>query len=210
MLVVLKPERVIIITLALFVFVLLKGQSYWKDIWRMCWRMKWLWLSLLILYGWFIPGSPLFFTNSIPLFLVPSSEGLIMGLLRGLVLLNIISAVVLIIKSTSKESLIVSIIWLMTPLRLFRVNTARFSARLVLTMERVTDTENEIRTSLSKNNQSTSIFQRGIDSIARLLVNIEQQAGDSPTVLVSLPQIEMPALVQWLLPLLLFVGLYMI
>ncbi len=56
MLVVLKPERVIIITLALFVFVLLKGQSYWNDIWRMCWRMKWLWLSLLILYGWFIPG----------------------------------------------------------------------------------------------------------------------------------------------------------
>lgn len=209
MLVALSPERVVIITIALLLLVILKGKIYWQAIRQMCWRMKWLWLSLLILYGWFIPGSPIFFTDIVPLILIPSSEGLIMGGLRALVLFNIISAVVLIVKSTTKEALIVSIMWLMTPFKLFKMDTGVFAARLVLTMERVTETESEIRSSLQENN-TVSYLQRGIDAVARLLIMVEQQASEDPSILVTLPHIDMPKLTQWLIPIILFATLYWI
>ena len=209
MLVALNPERVIIVTIALLLLVIIKGKIYWQAIRQMCWRMKWLWLSLLILYGWFIPGSPIFFTDIVPLILIPSSEGLIMGGLRALVLFNIISAVVLIVKSTTKEALIVSIMWLMTPFKLFKIDTGIFAARLVLTMERVTETESEIRSSLQENN-TVSYLQRGIDTVARLLVMVEQQASESSAVLVTLPHIDMPKFTQWLIPIVLFATLYWI
>ena len=209
MLVALNPERVIIVTIALLLLVIIKGKIYWQAIRQMCWRMKWLWLSLLILYGWFIPGSPIFFTDIVPLILIPSSEGLIMGGLRALVLFNIISAVVLIVKSTTKEALIVSIMWLMTPFKLFKMDTAVFAARLVLTMERVTETESEIRSSLQENN-TVSYLQRGIDAVARLLIMVEQQASEDPSILVTLPHIDMPKLTQWLIPIILFATLYWI
>jgi len=210
MLVALNPERVIIISAGLFLFMVLKGRTYWQHIWQLCWRLKWLWLSLLVLYGWFVPGDPLFISDMMPIAFIPSQDGLITGLLRALVLFNIISAVVLIMKSTSREALIISIMWLMVPFKLFKIDTGLFAARLVLTMDRVTDTEAEIRQSLDKNKKNISLVQRGIDAIAHLLINVEQQARDSSVVLVSLPQLDRPKMVQWLIPLLLFVGLYLI
>lgn len=210
MLIVLSPVRVITVFLILLLLVVFKGRAYWQDIARMCWRMKWLWLSLLILYGWFIPGSPVFFSELIPLALIPSGEGLTTGLLRALVLLNIITAVVLIIKTSSKQGLIVSIMWLMTPFKLFKIDTGVFAARLVLTMESVTDTEAEIRQSMKKKNSSSSYLQRGIETVADLLLSVEQQAKETSAILVALPQMDMPELSQWLMPLGLFIVLYMI
>jgi len=210
MLIVLDTQRVLIITVVLFLLILLKGKKYWQDIQAMCWRMKWLWLSLLILYGWFIPGSPVFFSDIIPLGLIPSSEGLIIGALRGLVLLNIICAVVLLIKTTSKEALISSIMWFITPFKWLKIDTGVFAARLVLTMDSVTGTETDIRESLQEQTQPVSYLQRGINAIATLLIKVEQQAQDSPTTTIVLPQADMPKLTQWLIPIALFVALYMI
>ncbi len=210
MLVALSPERVIIIAVSLFLLIALKGRHYWQDVWRMCWRMKWLWFSLLVLYGWFIPGSPVIFSDTIPLVLIPSSEGLVIGILRALVLLNIVTAVVLIIKSTSKEALIVSIMWLITPFKLFKIDTGVFAARLVLTMERVTEKESEIKKSLQAKQKTGSFVQRGIDTVAGLLIDVEQQARKTPDISVSLPYIKMPAPTQWLIPIVLFVILYLI
>lgn len=210
MLVSINPARILILTIALILLVSLKGKIYWQAVWQMSWRMKWLWLSLLILYGWFIPGSPVFFTNRIPLAFIPSSEGIVLGSLRALVLFNIITAVVLLIKSTSKEALIVSIMWLMTPLKLLKIDTGIFAARLVLTMERVTDTEMEIKKSLQENANTASYLQRGIDVIARFLIAVEQQASKSPDVKISLPFIAMPRLAQWSIPIILSVTLYLI
>ena len=210
MLVSLNPERVILISVGLFSFLILKGRAYWQHIWQLCWRMKWLWISLLVLYGWFVPGSPMFITDLIPLALIPSQDGLTTGLLRALVLLNIISAVVLIMKSTSQEALIVSIMWLIYPFKMLKVDTGLFAARLVLTMDRVTDTEAEIRQSLKENEKTTPIVQRGIDAVASLLLRVEQHATTHSSVGVSLPRIETPSVIQWLIPLVLFVVLYLI
>ncbi|MCK4742774.1 MAG: hypothetical protein KAT25_03015 [Sulfuriflexus sp.] len=169
--------------------------------------MKWFWLSLLILYGWFIPGTPIFIFENISVEYIPSIEGLSAGGLRAIALLSIVSAVVLMMKSTSQQELIVSIMWLISPLRLFKIKTAQFAARLVLTLDAVTNTEIGIKDALKKSDTEISIFQCGINSMANLLVNIEMQAIKNTDTKVVLPRLDAPALYQWLIPLILIAGL---
>lgn len=202
-----SPLRTLVVVLILCLLLLLMGKEYWLAVWAMCKRMKWLWLSLLILYGWFIPGTPVFLLDSIPIRFIPSIEGLSAGSLRAVALLSIVSAVVLMMKSTSREELIVAIMWLISPLRVLKIQTAQFSARLVLTLDMVTNTKSGIKDALQRSKQDGGIVQGGIDAIANLLVGIEKQANENPDGVIVLPKLAMPALLQWLIPLLLLIGL---
>ena len=202
-----SPMRTLVIVIILSLLLLFMGLEYFQASWKMCKRMKWFWISLLILYGWFIPGTPVFIFENISVEYIPSIEGLSAGGLRAVALLSIVSAVVLMMKSTSQEELIVSIMWLISPLRLFKIKTAQFSARLVLTLDTVTNTENSIKDALDETNKQISIFQRGIDSIATLLVNIETQAIKNSDTKIVLPQLAAPELYQWLILLILIIGL---
>lgn len=202
-----SPIRTLFIIFIIIFLLLLAGIEYWQTVWAMCRRMKWFWLSLLILYGWFIPGTPLFLVESIPSGYIPSIEGLSAGGLRTIALLSIVCAVVLLMKSTSQDELIVSIMWIISPLRLFKIQTAQFAARLVLTLGAVTNTENGIKDTLSKKMGEASIFQSGIDSMTKLLLNIETQAIKNPDIEIMLPKLNAPALYQWLILIILIVGL---
>ena len=202
-----SPMRTLVIVIILSLLLLFMGLEYFQAIWKMCKRMKWFWLSLLVLYGWFIPGTPIFIFENISVEYIPSIDGLSAGGLRATALLSIVSAVVLMMKSTSQEELIVSIMWLISPLRLFKIKTAQFSARLVLTLDTVTNTENSIKDALDKTNKQTSIFQRGIDSMATLLENIETRAIKNSDAKIVLPKLDTPELYQWLIPLILIIGL---
>ena len=202
-----SPMRTLVIVIILSLLLLFMGLQYFQASWKMCKRMKWFWLSLLVLYGWFIPGTPIFIFENISVEYIPSIEGLSAGGLRAIALLSIVSAVVLMMKSTSQEELIVSIMWLISPLRLFKIKTAQFAARLVLTLDTVTNTENSIKDALDETNKQISIFQRGIDSMAALLVNIETRAIQKSDTKIVLPQLDMPKLYQWLIPLILIIGL---
>jgi len=208
MLVAINIERLVFIMSVLLIILILNGQTYWHGVWRMVARLKWLWLSLLVLYGWFLPGSPIFFSETIPLRFIPSYEGLRLGSLRALALLSIVCAVVIVIGSTKREVLIVSIMWLIKPLQMIKINTGQFAARLVLTLEKVTATEAVIKKAMAVKDSKTSLFQRGIDVIADLLLNIEAQASNSSAAVVSLPELESPRILQWLIPLVLFAVLY--
>jgi len=210
MLVAIDMERLIFIIAALLIILIINGQTYWHDAWRMSVRLKWLWLSLLVLYGWFLPGSPIFLSETIPLRFIPSYEGLSLGALRALALLSIVCAVVIVIGSTKREALIVSIMWLIKPLQILKINTGHFAARLVLTLEQVTATETEIKNAMAAKDIDTSMVQRGIDVIANLLLNIEMHASNSSLMEVSLPEIDAPKMFQWLIPLALFIVLYLL
>ena len=202
-----SPIRTLVIVIILSLLLLFMGLEYFQASWKMCKRMKWFWLSLLVLYGWFIPGTPVFIFENISVEYIPSIEGLSAGGLRATALLSIVSAVVLMMKSTSQEELIVSIMWLISPLRLLKIKTAQFSARLVLTLDTVTNTENSIKDALDETNNKISIFQHGINSMATLLVNIETQAIKNSDTKIVLPQLNAPELYQWLIPLILIIGL---
>lgn len=202
-----SPMRTLVIVIILSLLLLFMGLEYFQASWKMCKRMKWFWLSLLILYGWFIPGTPVFIFENISVEYIPSIEGLSAGGLRAIALLSIVSAVVLMMKSTSQEELIVSIMWLISPLRLFKIKTTQFSARLALTLDTVTNTENSIKDALDETNKKISIFQRGIDSMATLLANIETRAIKKSDTKIVLPQLDAPELYQWLIPLVLIIGL---
>jgi len=205
-----SPLRISLILLLLCFLLVFAGRAYWYAVWKMSKKMKWFWLSLLVLYGWFIPGTPVFFLETIPVTYIPSIEGLSEGGLRALALFSIVSAVVLIMKSSTQGELIVSIMWLISPLRLLKIQTTKFAARLVLTLEKVTNTEKEINNELFTGNKQISIFQRGIYLIANLLVAIEKQAVDSSDQTITLPELDAPALYQWLIPIIFIAGLYIL
>ena len=202
-----NPLRILVVSSILLLFLLIAGKEYWLAVLVMCKRMKWFWLSLFILYGWFVPGSPIVFIEGISMQFIPSIEGVKVGGIRAIALLNIIGAVVLMMKSTIREEFIVSIMWLISPLRLLNVETARFSARLVLTLVMVINTENKIKNAMQKNQASIGIVQRGINSIASLLTDIEKQASKGSDTTITLPQLPTPALYQWLIPIILVLGL---
>jgi len=199
--------RILMTILLLLLMLLISGKEYGLAVWVMCKRMKWFWLSLFVLYGWFIPGAPIIYVESISAMYIPSIEGLSAGGLRALALLSIVGAVVLMMKSTPREELIVSIMWLISPLRLLKIKTEQFSARLVLTLDMVTSTDNDIRAALNDSHKNGNIITRGIDVMANLLSNIEKQANDCPNTSITLPKLAAPAFYQWLIPIVLIIGL---
>ena len=205
-----SPLRILLILLLLCLLLMFAGRACWHAVWKMSKRMKWFWLSLLVLYGWFIPGTPILFLEVIPVTYIPSVEGLSAGGLRALALFSIVSAVVLMVKSSTQGELIVSIMWLISPLRLLKIQTTQFAARLVLTLENVTNTEHEIYKELFAGDKQVSVFQHGIYLIANLLVAIEKQAVDSSDQTITLPELDAPALYQWLIPIFLVAGLYIL
>lgn len=101
---------------------------------RMLRRIRWLLLAILILYGWFTPGTPL-----LPLLggWSPVEEGLRQGALRVLALLAIVSAVYLLLASTPRGELVGGLLWFGVPLRRLGIDDRRFAVRLVLALEAV-------------------------------------------------------------------------
>ena len=202
-----SPLRILVVSSLLLLFLIFTGKEYWLAVLVMCKRMKWFWLSLLILYGWFIPGSPIVLIEGISMQYIPSIEGVKAGGIRAIALLNIIGAVVLMMKSTVREEFIVSIMWLISPLRFLKIETVQFSARLVLTLETVIKTENKIKKLMQKEQDKIGIVQRGVDAIVSLLADIEKQAFINSDTTITLPKLPAPAAYQWLIPIILVLGL---
>ena len=114
---------------------------------RMMRRVRWLLLAILILYGWFTPGTAL-----IPAWAPysPSLEGLQQGLLRAAVLLAIVAAVYLLITTTPRGDLVAGLLWCGRPLRRLGVDDQRFAVRLVLALEAVPEVQTLARAALDK------------------------------------------------------------
>ena len=78
---------------------------------RMMWRLKWLCLSLVLVYGWLTPGTPLWAGA-----FSPSREGMLTGLYRLSYLLVLVFAVQEIVLSLKREQLVAALYQLMWPL----------------------------------------------------------------------------------------------
>lgn len=95
-------------------------------------RLKWFFLSIILIFGWFTPGTPLLEWMGA---WSPGREGLVMGLQRTLVLVLAVAAVVWLLHVTSRESLVKGLLWLTRPLAPLGLPRERFAVRLVLTLE---------------------------------------------------------------------------
>ena len=103
---------------------------------RMLTRLRWFLLSLLIVYGWFTPGAPLFGAEGARFAAVwPSREGLLEGLLRAALLAAIVAGANLLLRTTAREQLLLAVYGLARPLALFGVSRERVAVRMVLVID---------------------------------------------------------------------------
>ena len=105
-----------------------------SDFLRVVRRMKWLFISIFVIYAFGTPGE---YIQHIPASAAPTVEGCILGggqiakLLIALATLNILFA------TSSREQLMIGLHLLLSPLNLLGLNTNRFTARLLLTLDYV-------------------------------------------------------------------------
>lgn len=95
-------------------------------------RLKYFYLSLLILYPWFTPGHSL-----VPAWgdWSPSLEGLQQALARIAILVVIVLAVNLLLRTTPREHLLSGILWLLRPLSRIGLATEQLALRIVLVLQ---------------------------------------------------------------------------
>lgn len=97
-------------------------------------RMRWLLLSLLVLYGWYTPGTPLIEAWG---GWSPSTDGVRLGLVRIVSLSLIGLAVAWLLASTLMTDLIAGLLWFLAPGRWFGLPLDRLALRIALTMQAV-------------------------------------------------------------------------
>lgn len=110
-------------------------------------RLKWLFISIVVLYGWFTPGLPLFEVAGVNM---PTREGLEQALFRVLLLSALVAAVMWLVKPLSAGVLSQSLSRLLRPFKMFGVDIDSLSTRLALTLAAVSG----IQVLLSKNKES--------------------------------------------------------
>jgi len=117
--------------------VVLCGYAIWLDyaiFLRVVKRMKWLFLSILVIYAFGTSGEYLQF---IPEVIAPTKEGCILGVLQIAKLLIALATLGILFSTSSIEQLMSGLHLLISPLYLLGINTNKFTARLLLTLDYV-------------------------------------------------------------------------
>ncbi len=94
-------------------------------------RLRFLFLSLALVYFWLTPGEPLWPRLGV---WSPTAAGAEEALARILILVSIVLAVHLLQRTTSKEQMIGTILWLAAPLQRLGVASTRLAVRVTLVL----------------------------------------------------------------------------
>jgi|GEM_PF-1958489 len=186
---------------------------------KMAVRLKWFFLSILLLYFYYTPELPQE-QNS----LAQIEQRFIPGLMRISILLTILFAVNLFIKTTSKEQILAALLWLFSPLKLFHIEIDRMALRAILTIEYIEYIAERLKhyqtQSRQKNHQSDNIKDSGYiekkrQSIVQLvrhsaiiLTEIIAEAENTASKSYSITLLQSPLKKQFVFPLLLCISLY--
>ena len=202
-----------IVLIATWALLLVQPRSFdWGGLLRMLRRVRWLLLAMLILYGGFTAGDPLWPA----LGSVPTLQGLQQGTERIFALLAIVTAVHLLLWSTERPDLLAGLLWFGAPLRGIGIDGRPFAARLVLALEAVPQVQDLARAEVHEvqhqphaQTAAQGRVARLVDSGSRLLNAALQRAEQTPQRIQIPDRVDIPAW-QWLIPLtllLLFVWL---
>ncbi|MBM5570379.1 MULTISPECIES: hypothetical protein [Deefgea] len=94
-------------------------------------RLKWLLVSIMLVYGWSVPGRYLWLTG-----LSPTDAGLLLGLEQIARILIVTSSLQLMLVLMTRAEIFTSIFILLTPLQFFNQLQTRFALRFALTLEK--------------------------------------------------------------------------
>ena len=146
-------------------------------------RLRWLLLAIGILYMAFTPGEPLH-----PMIPGLSREGVLEGLRRMLVLVDLLILVYLLLSVTPTQQLAGALVQLSQPLSVLGLESERFGRRLALVLEGV----GEAQQRLDAVREQRSL----IEALATAMLRLEQEAGTrSP--MPEVPRLPPPPTWQW-------------
>jgi len=138
-----------IIFLLLIFLCIIVFSFHFKSFLRTVRRMRWLFLSILIIYAFGTPGELI---PQFPVNFAPTFEGVQLGLLQIEKLLIALAALSILLTSSPKEQLMLGLYMLFRPFRFLGLNTEKFAARLLLTL-------NYVEELASQNNRKFSFKQ---------------------------------------------------
>lgn len=118
----------ILVGLGLALAALIVAQSHLRLLLR---RSRWLLLTLLVMFGWLTPGTPL---ANLP---GASREGLLLAVENLARLLIALSTVALLLKALTPAELVAGMRVLLAPLALLKISRDRVAVRLALTLQQV-------------------------------------------------------------------------
>lgn len=176
--------------------ILLSGAD-WRIPLALVRRLRWLLISLMVVYGWFTPGTALWPALGAA---SPVREGLSEGLLRGGALLLIALAAQLVMRATPRPQLLAALYWLARPLRAIGVSRERLAVRLSLTLEAVPQLSAVMNPALYKDLEGNAVTRFG-QIAARAFQSTLDQAARQTGGAIDIVTAQRPPLFQWLYPL---------
>jgi energy-coupling factor transport system permease protein len=171
---------------------------------QMVLRLRWLLLAIVLVYGWWTPG-----TSLLPAIgsWSPTLEGVVAGLLRVLSLVLIVAAVHLLLQKTTRSELLPAIMQLIRPVTTYSVRE-RLAVRMLLSIEAVTRVQSLISDTL-KSHPSSSRKLSSLGATARVLYRaVLDRAAQTGTGVIEVIELTPPPLWQWLIPLALCTVIY--
>lgn len=174
----------------------------------MIYRMRWFLLSLLIVYGWFTPGQPVVGAEGARLAaLWPTQQGLLAGLMRAALLVAIVAGANLLLRTTSREQLLIAVYGLARPLALLGVSRERLAVRMVLVIEALDPVRRIVTERLATVEGVLQSLRTAGRFASGVMLHVVQQAELAARATVDLPRIGSPPPIQWVYPMLLW-GLF--
>jgi energy-coupling factor transport system permease protein len=170
----------------------------------MIYRMRWFLLSLFIVYGWFTPGQPLVGGEGARFAeLWPSREGALAGLLRAALLMAIVAGANLLLRTTSREELLVAVYGLARPLGWCGIPRERIAVRMVLVIEALDPVRRIVTERLAAVEGGLPDLRTAGRFASGVMRTVVQQAEAASGGTVQLSAAGAPAPQQWVYPVLL-------
>lgn len=113
-------------------FLLLANREAWSRFVRLAWKARWLWLAMIVLYGWTIPGILVW-----PAEWSPTVAGLEAGMFRMERLLLLLAALARLMSALTPPQIAAGIYLLSTPMAWLGLDRRALAVRLALTLELV-------------------------------------------------------------------------
>ena len=173
--------------------------DYFFSAWRMIKRLKWFYLSILLVYLFFTPEYNSADSNYINL------AGLNAGGYRLSILVFIILAVNLLLRTSSKEQLISGLYLLFLPFKWLGINANTFLIRAYLTLEYIQVLDQQLSTQ-KKDFAAKFSLKKRVSQLAVFISDwIEQssQSQQQENKPLSIVLVKYPPLAEWFSPVLL-------
>lgn len=176
------------------------GRDFLAPFLRAVRRMRWFFLSIVVLYVWFVPVEDVSLVGEItePVWYI---DGVVSGLERVMVLAVILVAVTSFIVTTDRNALLNAVLWLSRPAVCFGLSPETIAVRFTLLFSVLAEMQMLVEETRSVAQASQlSRWERWRDSASTLFTETIDRAMSAPLDSLALPPIPPPRLREWCIP----------